>query len=62
MCNNTEKGFSREDCIRFGKIAVDLGFVTAGQLKEDISEQIDDDLAHKPHRLLETVTKKLATN
>ncbi len=35
---------------RFGKIAVDMGFITAEQLKEAITEQVEDDLADKPHR------------
>ena len=37
---------------RFGKIAVDMGFVTAEQLKEAITEQVEDNLADKPHRSL----------
>ncbi len=35
---------------RFGKIAVHMGFVTAKQLKEAIAEQVEDDLADKPHK------------
>jgi hypothetical protein len=35
---------------RFGIIAVDMGFITAEQLKEAITEQVEDDLAHKHHR------------
>ncbi len=35
---------------RFGKIAVDMGFITAEQLKEAMTEQVEDDLADKPHR------------
>ncbi len=35
---------------RFGKIAVDMEFITAEQLKEAITEQVEDDLADKPHR------------
>ncbi len=37
---------------RFGKITVDMGFVTAEQLKEAFTEQVEDDLADKPHRLI----------
>jgi hypothetical protein len=29
-----------------------LGFITLEQLKEAINEQIDDDLANRPHRFL----------
>ncbi len=35
---------------QFCKIAVDMGFVTAEQLKEAITEQVEEDLADKPHR------------
>ncbi len=35
---------------RFGKITVDMGFITVKQLKEAIAEQVEDDLADKPHR------------
>ncbi len=37
---------------RFGMIAVDMGFVTAQQLKEVLTEQIEDDLSNRPHRLV----------
>ena len=35
---------------RFGKIAVNMGFITAEQLIEALAEQVDDNLADKPHR------------
>ena len=41
-----------EYCRRFGQVAVEQGFVTPEQLKEALTEQVDDDLANKPHRLL----------
>ena len=37
---------------RFGMVAVNRGYVTADQLKEALAEQVDDDLAYRPHRLL----------
>ena len=37
---------------RFGMIAVNRGYITPKQLKEALAEQIDDDLASRPHRLL----------
>ncbi len=40
---------------RFGKIAVDMGFVTAKQLDEALDEQVDDDLSNKPHRLIGSI-------
>jgi hypothetical protein len=40
---------------RFGKIAVDMGFVTEKQLNEALDEQADDDLSNKPHRLIGSI-------
>jgi hypothetical protein len=37
---------------RSGQVAVKLGFITGEQLKEALNEQIDDDLANRPHRFL----------
>ncbi len=37
---------------RFGKITVDMGFITVKQLKEAVAEQVEDDLADKPHRFV----------
>jgi len=37
---------------RFGTIAVNRGYVTPKQLKEALVEQVDDDLASRPHQLL----------
>ncbi len=36
---------------QFCQIALDNGFVNETQLSVAITEQIDDDLADKPHRL-----------
>ena len=47
----TLKGF----LLRFGKIAVDMGFVTAKQLDKSLGEQADDDLSGKPHRLIGSI-------
>ncbi len=55
MADDFDKELSKEYCPRFGKIAIDMGFITADQLKEAIAEQIDDDLANRPHRLIGTV-------
>jgi len=33
-------------------IAVSRGYVTPKQLKEALAEQVDDDLAYRPHQLL----------
>lgn len=39
-------------CRRFGQVAVERGFITPEQLKEALTEQVDDDLTRKRHRLL----------
>jgi len=39
-------------CARFASIAVEKGFITAEQAKVALAEQLDDDLAHKKHRLV----------
>ena len=41
-----------EYCRRFGQVAVERGFITPEQLKEALTEQVDDDLTNKQHRLL----------
>ncbi len=50
MENDVDKNLAEQYFPRFGKIAIDMGFVTAKQLKEAITEQVDDDIADKPHR------------
>jgi hypothetical protein len=37
---------------RSGHLAVMLGFITMEQLKEAMSQQIEDDLHNRPHRFL----------
>ena len=37
---------------RFGQVSVEKGYVNPEQLKQAILEQIDDELANKPHRLI----------
>lgn len=45
-------GFAVEYRRRFGQVAVERGFITPEQLKEALTDQVDDDLANKHHRLL----------
>ena len=52
MSENIDRKISEKYCNRFGIIAVDKGFVTADQLKETLTEQADDNLSNKPHRLM----------
>ncbi len=40
---------------RFGQIAVEQGFVTPPQMKAALMEQVEDDLAGRPHRNLGTI-------
>jgi len=40
---------------RFGMLAVEMGFVTVGQVREAMGEQVDDDFAGRPHRPLGTI-------
>jgi len=39
-------------CPRFGQLAVKMGYLSPGQLKEGLNEQVDDNLAGRPHRNL----------
>jgi len=52
MEKDLEKELSKKYCPRFAKIAVDKEFITAEQAKKALAEQMDDDLANKPHRLI----------
>ncbi len=52
MVNDIDKEISKKYCNRFGMIAVGKGFVTADQLKEALTEQADDNLSYRPHRLI----------
>lgn len=45
-------GFAVEYQRRFGQAAVERGFITRAQLKAALAEQVDDELAGRPHRLL----------
>ena len=52
MENNIDKSISQKYCDRFGIIAVIKGFINADQLKEAFTEQADDNLSGRPHRLI----------
>ena len=39
-------------CSRFGTISVELKFISIEQLKWALNEQLEDDLAGRPHRVL----------
>jgi hypothetical protein len=52
MVNSKRGDILVEFSRRFGMIAVGRGYVTPKQLKEALAEQVDDDLACRPHQLL----------
>ncbi len=39
-------------CSRFGTIAVEHGFITRVQLMHALNEQVEDNLAGRPHRIV----------
>ncbi len=39
-------------CPQFGRIAVDLGFITEEQLKESTVQQVEEGLFYNRHRLI----------
>ncbi len=53
--NDIDKTLSQKYCPRFGRLAVEKGYITAEQLKEAVSEQIDDNVSGKPHRVIGTI-------
>jgi hypothetical protein len=55
MENDTHNNFSKQYRPLFGKIAVDMGFVTAEQLTEALAEQAEDGLSNKPHRFIGSI-------
>ncbi len=55
MEKDVYKRISKKYCPRFGKIAVDMGFVTAKQVKVALAEQVEDNIFNRPHRLIGSV-------
>ncbi len=51
----THQSVSQRYCPRFGQVAIELGFITAEQLKVALAEQVDDELAEQRRRLLGTI-------
>ena len=52
MLDEMIKEISQEYNPRFGQISVENGYVTTEQVKQALMEQLEDDLAGRPHRLL----------
>ena len=55
MSTTTEKKISTKYSVRFGQIAVEMGFLSEARLKQALCLQVDDDLAGKKHRLIGTI-------
>ena len=52
MGNEVDRELSGKYCVRFAEIAVKMGYVAPDKVKEAMSEQLDDDLNNRPHRLI----------
>jgi len=52
MPTEDTKGFLEEYCVRFGTLAVGMGFITEGQLYRAMELQIREDLNHRPHKVI----------
>ena len=52
MENDSIENLSNGCSPKFGKIAVDMGLVTAEQLTEALAEQAEDSLNNRPHRFI----------
>jgi hypothetical protein len=52
MSHDADKEKAKTHRLRFGQIAVKMGFISGQQLKDAINEQIDDDLAGRNHRFI----------
>lgn len=52
MGNEVDRELSSKYCVRFAELAVKKGYVGPDKVKEAMSEQLDDDLKNRPHRLI----------
>ena len=55
MANDIDKELSQKYCPRFAQIAASKGFVSSEQVKLALSEQVEDDLSQKEHRLIGSI-------
>jgi hypothetical protein len=55
MGDDAGKAVPQKFCPRFGMLAVEMGFVSVQQVREGMAEQLDDDIAARPHKLLGTI-------
>lgn len=52
MSNEVDRELSGKYCVRFAELAVKKGYVKPDRVKDAMSEQLDDDLNNRPHRLI----------
>lgn len=52
MPNKVKKRFVERYCVRFGKLAVEMGFITQDQLRQARKIQIKEDLSNKYYKLI----------
>lgn len=52
MANDAAQPLPKKFWPRFGMLAVEMGFVTVEQVREAMGEQVNDDFAGRPRRLL----------
>ncbi len=55
MENDVYKRLSKKYCPQFGKIAVDMGFVTTKQLNIALAEQVEENFFNGQHRLIGSI-------
>ncbi len=55
MENDVYENLSKRYSPQFGKIAVDMGFITEKQLKEAMVEEAEDSLSNRPHRFIRRI-------
>ncbi len=49
------KNLSKEHSPQFGKIAIDMRFITSEQLTEALAEQAEDSISNKPYRCIGSI-------
>lgn len=58
MTDDVLKKLSNKYTPRFAQLAVNKGFVSSEQVIQAVTEQLNDDLARKEHKLIGTIMMK----
>jgi hypothetical protein len=58
MVENIRKPMPNLKSFRFGSMAVFRGYVTLEQIQQALSDQIEDNVNGRPHRLLGTILRE----